>query len=790
MLSSVNIFSQTTEKKEVSASRIQDNIIVDGLLNEKEWGKADVARNFVVYIPNNKGKSNQKTEVRILYSDNAIYIGATMFDNSPDSIFNEFSARDNAEANSDFFWFTLSTYNDGQNSYNFGVSAANIQTDSKTSNNGGDFSWDAVWHSDIKITEFGWVAEFKIPYSAIRFSSEKKQIWGVNFWRQIRRTREISSWNYVLNTNNDLLAQDGKLLNINNITPPLRLAFYPYISDYIELRSGNISNTFVGGMDVKLGLSESFTLDMTVIPDFGQVKSDDITLNLSPYEIKYNENRAFFTEGTELFNKADLFYSRRIGKQPAGYEDIFNNLSENQTIEKNPAEAKLINATKISGKNKNNIGLGFFNAITTNTYAEISDENGNTEKILTEPFTNYNILVFDKTFNNNSFINLINTNVYQPNTGKTANVTGTAFKIGNKKNIYGILGKSAVSYKFDSLNSDPSKGYMTDISLGKINGNLTAIYNSRIISDNYDPNDIGYLSRNNIISQEAEIKYGIYKPFWKLINWYSKIEIEQDNLYNPLSYISNEFEQRNEITLKNYLTTGVTFRYNTKKNDYFESRNVDKVYKLPSFWSFNLFFSTDYRKKVSLDGWGGKYFSHTNWGGMWLTLQPIYRINNRLLIKYTASYNNDIGSKGYINTISTDSIMFGQRKLTFIQNVISSSFFFNRKSNIDIRIRHYWSMVEYDKYYLLANDGGLNNYTTNNIDDISFNAFNIDLVYTWNFAPGSFLNIMWKNSIYNSENTIISSFYDNLSNTLQATQTNSLSLKLTYYIDYQYLKTN
>ncbi len=789
-LFSIELFSQILDKKEVSATKIPDNIKIDGLLDEEEWQNADIAKDFYVYIPNNKSKSYQRTEVKILYSDKAIYVGAVMYDSSPDSIFNQFCARDDYDANSDFFWFTLSTYNDGQNSYNFGTSPTNIQTDSKTSNNNGDFSWDAVWHSGAKITEFGWVAEFKIPYSALRFSSEENQVWGVNFWRQIRRIREISSWNYVDNTDNDLISQGGGLTNIKNITPPLRLAFYPYISDYIESTDGNISNSFVGGMDVKLGLSESFTLDMTLIPDFGQVKSDDITLNLSPYEVRYNENRAFFTEGTELFNKADLFYSRRIGKQPSGYVDVFNNLEDNQTIEKNPAEARLINATKISGRNKNNIGLGFFNAVTANTYAEVSDVDGNTEKILTEPFTNYNILVFDKTFKNNSFINLINTNVYQPKTSKTANVIGTAFKISNKKNLYGIFGKSALSSKYDSLNGTPVNGYMADLSLGKLNGNLTAIYNSRIISDTYDPNDMGYLSRNNIIKQEMEIKYGIYKPFWKLINWYSKIEIEQENLYKPYSYIKNEFEQHNEITLKNYLTTGLTLRYITEQNDYFESRNANRVFNMPAFWSFNLFFSSDYRKTVSLDGWGGKYFSPTNWGGTWLTLQPIFRISDKLNIRYTASYNNDKNANGYIQTLSADSIMFGQRDFTIIQNVISTSYFFNNKSSIDLRVRHYWSRVEYDRYYLLADNGNLNDFASSDINDINFNAFNVDLIYTWNFAPGSFLNIMWKNNIYNSENIIIRSFYDNLSNTFHATQTNSLSFKLTYYIDYQYLKKN
>src|SRR6185295_13570210 len=119
-----------------------------------------------------------------------------------------------------------------------------------------------------------------------------------------------------------------------------------------------------GGMDVKYGINQAFTLDMTLIPDFGQVQSDNRVLNLTPFEVKYNENRPFFTEGTELFSKGNLFYPRRIGIDPVLLHSASGYMTPDETIIKNPSESKLINATKISGRTGKGLGIAVLNAIT------------------------------------------------------------------------------------------------------------------------------------------------------------------------------------------------------------------------------------------------------------------------------------------------------------------------------------------------------------------------------------------------------------------------------------------
>src|SRR5690606_21355058 len=161
-------------------------------------------------------------------------------------------------------------------------------------------------------------------------------------------------------------------------------------------------------MDIKYGINDAFTLDAILIPDFGQTKYDDQILNLGPFEQQFNENRAFFTEGTDLFNKGNMFYSRRIGGVPSVDPDI----NENEEIIETVQNVNLINALKLSGRTKNGLGVGILNAVTEKTFASIKDTvSGETRKVVIEPLTNYNVLVLDQRFRKNSSVSFINTNV-------------------------------------------------------------------------------------------------------------------------------------------------------------------------------------------------------------------------------------------------------------------------------------------------------------------------------------------------------------------------------------------
>ncbi|NQX91552.1 MAG: carbohydrate binding family 9 domain-containing protein [Flavobacteriales bacterium] len=400
-------------KKELSAQRINETLVIDGILEESFWAEAQGASGFIQNRPNPGTEATEKSVVKILYDDEFLYVGAEMYDSNPDSILHQLSARDNLE-NSDMFGLWISSFKDGINAFEFMVTPDGVQLDALVSTNGEDFNWNAVWQCNTRIHSTGWTAEFKIPYSAFRFAEAEEQVWDVNFFRTIRRRREQSFWQFVDPAAPGFIQQSGTLNNIKDIEPPIRLFFYPYASGYYETSKNDEGvrqegTQFNGGMDIKYGINESFTLDMTLIPDFGQVQSDNQVLNLSPFEVRFNENRQFFTEGTELFSKGNLFYSRRIGEAPINASDVEDDLKEGETVKEIPIETQLLNASKISGRNKNGLGFGMLNAVVNSAYAVIEDSLGNTREVQVAPFTNYNIMVLDQNIRNNGYLSLINT---------------------------------------------------------------------------------------------------------------------------------------------------------------------------------------------------------------------------------------------------------------------------------------------------------------------------------------------------------------------------------------------
>lgn len=395
--------------KSVNALRISDPVKIDGVLNETFWNNAETAKDFVMLEPGDglPERDNKKTEVKVVYDNEAIYFGAVLYDNEIEKIPMQFGGRDEF-GNVDYFLVALNPNFDGQNDTEFVVMSTGAQGDAKVTNGRKDFSWNAVWESKVTFNKTNWVVEIKIPYSALRFSNSVTT-WGINFQRRMHLINEQYVWNYVDKKIGKTTQYAGKLHNITDIESPVRLSFSPYASTAYTSFDGESETDFNVGLDVKYGISESFTLDATLIPDFGQTAFDNLVLNLGPFEQQYQENRAFFTEGTELFGKGNLFYSRRIGNTPVNYDFETTN---NEQIIKNPESVNMLNALKVSGRTKNGLGIGFFNAVTEKTTATVKDLSTNQIKeVVTEPLANYNVLVLDQQFNTNSSVTLVNTNV-------------------------------------------------------------------------------------------------------------------------------------------------------------------------------------------------------------------------------------------------------------------------------------------------------------------------------------------------------------------------------------------
>jgi hypothetical protein len=778
-------------QRELNATRVKEHIHIDGRLNEESWKIASKATDFIVYEPYNGLKASQPTEVSVIYDDYAIYIGARLYDSAPDSIYRELGQRDKSDnLRSDVFSVYISTYNDGVNYLQFTVSASAVQTDIKITSNRGDRNWNAVWKSAVSFDKNGWYVEMEIPYSALRFANTSSQVWGVNFSRLIKRKNEVSTWNFVDKSLSGFVTQSGILKGISGIKPPLRLSFIPYVSGYLDQSTddNSYSSRINGGMDLKLGIGQSFTLDATLIPDFGQVPSDDKILNLSPFEVKYDEARQFFTEGTELFNKGDIFYSRRIGGRPKGYADAYDSLLTNEIVDQNPQESKMINATKLSGRFANGLGLGIFNAMTQNTYADILDTiTGNRRRVLTQGFTNYNIFVLDQNLPNNSYVSLINTNVHRPSDNFTADVIATDFNVKNKKQEFAVRGKGAVSQRFlDSI----ERGYKANVVLSKISGNFQADIWTNIESKNYNPNDLGFLRSANEFSNGLSLEYKIFDPFWKFLNAEFEFDFHDSRLYSPRSFSRQSLGFGFRFMDVNNYFGRFSIHYNPRYGyDYYEPRVEGRKYKTPRVLWLQWFGSPDYRKTIAVDHRVAYWFSDMyNQKSYLVSLSPRIRFSNRLLAIYSLSYQSENNNIGYYDYDGTD-VLFGSRKLVTITNTLNIQFAISPKSFFNIKARHYIRHYKYNDIYTLNLDGTLSlNNSVTDPENRNYNLFNIDMFYQWHFAPGSELVLAWKNQVEESLDNPVYNYMQNVENLWNSPKYNSFSIKILYYIDYQQLK--
>ncbi len=789
--------SAALAKKNIIAVRINTPPRIDGEMKEPDWKTAMVAGEFVEYGPRNGTFPALRTEIRFAYDDMALYILAVMYDPSPDSICNELGRRDQIEAlNTDYISFDILPYNDGLNMYEFKVSPANLQNDCKYSAIGQDITWDAVWESATTVTDSAWIAEVKIPWSALRFPKIEDQVWGINMWRNIHRYHEYSTWSWVDNKSQDIFRYYGTLSGINSIKPPLRLSVSPYVSGYVEKTPENKNWSYFlrGGLDLRFGINESYTLDMMLIPDFGQVQSDDQVLNLTPFEIRYDEKRQFFTEATELFNKCEIFYTRRVGSIPKNYYAAEANRLPEEKITSNPDQTRIINATKISGRNAKGLGIGVFNGMTTNTWSELEDTvTGESRRVMTQPFTNYNVLVLDQNLKNNSYVTLINTNYWTPDDGYNANVTGAETSIRNRKGTFQAFGRFNLSQKYINGIS-PEFGHQYLVQLSKPSGKFQYQLLRQETGNTYDPNDLGFLLYNNETFNRVQFSYYVFDPYWIIINSQTDFQISYSTLYKPNSFKTLEFTLNNSTTYQKYWTSSFSLGLQPYGyNDYYEPRVWGRVYKKPWNYYDEWVFSSDGRKTFRYQHYFTYRYSSGNNNIAWsFGITPRVRFSDRLSVTLGVQYASDLNDYGWVTTQydaeMTPTIYFGRRDITTISNILNVRYIFSTKTSLTMRARHYWSQAKYLSFYTLTYEGYLAGSDFIAGQDINFNAFTVDLQFVWYFAPGSEMSVVWKNAINTYDDHLVHSYFTNLDNTISAPQSNSFSVRVLYYLDYQYIK--
>ncbi|MCF8273169.1 MAG: carbohydrate binding family 9 domain-containing protein [Flavobacteriaceae bacterium] len=793
-LMAINLSGYSQNKKTYHIKRSQKAPKIDGVLDDDIWKISEDAQDFTQFRPEMGVKETDsiKTKVKITYDDNAIYFGAYLHDD-PSKIMRQLTTRDNF-GQSDFFGIIINPNNDAQNDTEFFVFSSGTQADAISNPSiGEDFGWNAVWESKVNMVEDGWIIEVKIPYRALRFSNENVQTWGIQFHRHFRRNRSQYTWNPIDRTKGNVGLYHGELKTLENIESPTRLSFYPFASGLVNSYNGETETDLNFGLDVKYGITENFTLDATLVPDFSQAGFDDLELNLGPFEQTYSEQRQFFTEGVDLFSKGDLFFSRRVGSSPTG--DVV--LNDNEEIKNYPNSVKVLNAIKLSGRTKNGLGIGIFNAVTDRTNAIIKDTiSGETREQVVEPLANYNILVLDQQFNKNSSVSLINTNVTRDGHFRDANVTGLIFDISNKRNTYNAYGEAKMSNL--NLEDGNSTGFSSFFRSGKSHGKFRYSFDHSFADTKYDVNDLGLLYRNNYNNFGVDLTYRIFEPTKKLNNYYIGTYVNYTRLANPGEYTGSSFGFNFNAETKTLNNFGGNLNFQVGKQfDYFEPRTDGRFFIYENRINSNLWFSSNYNKKFAFDvSLGGATFFEKNrdTNEFWFEVSPRIRFNEKLLITYSFEYNKEFNDRGYVTSVGND-IVFGERDRKTLVNSIEASYTFNSFHGVSLTFRNYWSTVNYNNnLFALEDNGRLNQnsgYKANgleNIPNINYNTWNLDFNYSWQFAPGSFLTALYRNQLFNYDNASTDTYGASLKTLFNQPIQNTFSLRIQYFIDYAGIK--
>ncbi|MDE2793635.1 MAG: DUF5916 domain-containing protein [Gemmatimonadota bacterium] len=368
----------------VTAVRADVAPALDGRLDDAVWRIATPITGFRRDRPGDGNPAGERTEVRVAYTDDALYVGARMYAEDPGTISQLRGRRDSFMQANDQFQVQIDSYHDHRTTFVFGVTPAGGRNDLVAPNDGFqgiDSGWDPVWTASTRVDSLGWVAEMRIPFSQLRFREGESQVWGINFRREIFHLGEGVIWSWRPPTEPGWTSQFGHLLGLEGIRRPGRLEILPYAvgnsshdqrADPASPFNDGSLTTGNAGVDLKYGLTNGLTLDATFNPDFGQVEADPAVVNLSAYETYFEERRPFFVEGSGLFEFGGMrglgfFYSRRVGQRPT-----LSAYGKGRYVDQ-PQASTILGAAKITGRTESDLIVAFMNATTQREMGRFTD---------------------------------------------------------------------------------------------------------------------------------------------------------------------------------------------------------------------------------------------------------------------------------------------------------------------------------------------------------------------------------------------------------------------------------
>ncbi|MCC7263910.1 MAG: carbohydrate binding family 9 domain-containing protein [Candidatus Latescibacteria bacterium] len=724
---------------------------IDGVLDDEAWQHAPRFGGFTQRIPNEGQPATDSTTVQFAYDDKSLYVAIMCYDKEPDKIAAGLTRRDQFPYSADWVHLSIDSNLDRQTAYSFFLTTAGALVDGYYYNDDQqDRTWDGVWDGRAHIGDQGWGAEFKIPFSILRFSPQEENIMGLNVDRYTTHTRENVFWAFILEKEKGWVSRFGDLRGIKGISPPKSREILPYAVARSTFEPQNSANpngrdSFTNlGVDMRYGLASNISLNATINPDFGQVEADPAVLNLSVFETFYEERRPFFVEGGQLFQTPfQLFYSRRVGRQPgrlglpAGYEET-----------NRPESTSILGAVKLTGKSAGKTSFGLIEAVTGEEHATGESVGLGVHRFLVEPRTNYLVgRLQQDLFRGNSNVGVLATAVNRANSG-AAYTGGMDWNLFWHNNMYQVSGQ-VVGSRAEDFGSIRS-GYATQAELGKPSGLVQGNIRYEALSPGFDINDLGFVSRVGTQALQAWLGPRQYQPFGPFRERDLDINVNIGWNYDRLVY-QKEISISPDLELKNYwwIWGGVTHKFQTL--DDLDTRGGPPIEK-PASTSAWFGVGSDSRKSVGGDfsvDWERNAEGST-WRSVSLQIEarPSTQVEFSLQPRYTRN-NNDAQWVANVDDNgdgTQDHFVYGELESQVFEVTGRCSWVFTRDLTLQLYLQPFVAVGDYGKYKELARP---KSYAFTPYPGLSFNpdfrrrSLRSNLVLRWEDLPGSTLFLVW-----------------------------------------------
>jgi hypothetical protein len=776
---------------DMAATRIEGTaaIVLDGNLDDAAWQQAVPTTSFVQRDPLEGASPTFKTEARVIYDGSAIYVGVRAFDSEPARIAGFLTRRD-AESVSDWIRVYIDSYYDKRTAYQFGVNPLGVKQDAYWYNdNNNDDSWDAVWDVTVRRDAEGWLAEFRIPLSQLRFAGKGDGQIGFAITRDIARLNETATWPLLSKNASGWVSSFGRLNGVNVGAVSKRLEFMPYTVAQVLTEPSEPGNPLQNrvdpgasfGADIKYAVTPALTLTATVNPDFGQVEADPAVVNLSAFETFFDEKRPFFIEGSGTYQfdcrDCNLFYSRRIGRNPRGSPEV-----DETGFVVVPRNSTILGAAKLTGRVRD-FSVGVLTAATSaeEGHAALGDRRWSE---IVEPRTFYSVSRVRREFSDQSsagFIltttsrQLVESVAFLPESAVTGGVDYD-WRIGQRWGLSGYWSGSRVAGSTEAITQlqennvhsfqrpdaehvelDPLatslRGHSGNINFSKIAGERTrGNINIGYRSPGFEVNDLGFQRRADEIPQNAWIQYrwndpGKYKRSGNInFNQWSSHNFDGDRL----GFGGNV---NSHWTWQNFWNGGGGINFNSGNFDDRLTRGGPGGYLRSNVngWQY---FNTNERRLVRFR-WDSNFYVDGRSHNFSLFPRIVVKPSASLELEVGQSIERRIDDAQWIENVTTDDrtrYVFG--RLDQKTSAITTRVNYTITANLSVQVyaQPFVSSGNYERFKELVNgraaryDDRYAPYDYTGTPDFKVLSFRTTNVMRWEYKPGSALFVVWQQS--------------------------------------------